>query len=268
VRSILEESGVVFAHQEVRWLLEAATGSSPTDLVGAEFNEATAEGVLKLARRRATGEPLQYITGIAGFRHLDLSVGPGVLIPRPETEMVVERALDHLPRGGTAVDVGTGSGAIALSIAQERPDARVLATEISADALIWAERNRETLGLAVEFIQCDLLTDLPNELRGKVDLVVSNPPYVPDEHARILPRDVVAHEPPVALFGGADGLVVVRALAGSAREWLRPDGWLVLEIAGDAGEAVTRTLTGHGYDQVSAGLDLAGRERVAEARRV
>jgi release factor glutamine methyltransferase len=267
VRSILESSGVVFAQQEVRWLLEAATGSRSTQLIGEELDERTVEEVLELARRRATGEPLQYITGVAGFRHLELAVGPGVLIPRPETEMVVERALEHLPKEGIAVDVGTGSGAIALSIAYERPDVRVLATEISAEALMWAERNRAALGLQVEFIECDLLEGLPADLRGRVDLVVANPPYVPDEHARILPRDVIGHEPNVALFGGTDGLVIVRALASSARDWLKPRGWLVLEMASGAGAAVARGLGELGYSEISAGLDLAGRERVAEGRR-
>jgi release factor glutamine methyltransferase len=267
VQSILETSGVVFAQQEVRWLLEAATGSPPARLVGTQIDEKTAGAVRALARRRATGEPLQYITGIAGFRHLELAVGPGVLIPRPETEMVVERALAHLPRGGVAIDVGTGSGAIALSIAHERPDAQVLATDISTDALAWAEMNRQRLNLSVEFIACDLLTGIPAQLRGNVDLVVSNPPYVPDTEARILPRDVVAHEPHEALFGGVDGLDIVRALADSARDWLTPKGWLVLEIAAGAGADVARELTRLGYESVAAGVDLAGRERVAEAQR-
>lgn len=267
MRSILASSGVVFAHQEVRWLLEAATGSTSAQLVGAEIDAGTAENVLALARRRANGEPLQYITGTAGFRYLELAVGPGVLIPRPETEMVVERALEHLPRDGIAIDVGTGCGAIALSLADERPDARVVATDISADALVWAERNRSSLGLSVQFIQCDLLSKIPEDLRGRVDLVVANPPYVPEGQARILPRDVLEHEPSVALFGGPDGLEIVRVLASSAREWLKPGGWIVLEMAADAGAAVSKELTLLGYKHVSAGLDLAGRERVAEGQR-
>jgi release factor glutamine methyltransferase len=261
-------SGVVFADQEVRWLLEAATGLRPPQLVRAEIDDDTARETLELARRRATGEPLQYITGVAGFRHIDLAVGPGVLIPRPETEMVVERALEHLPRGGTAIDVGTGSGAIALSIADERPDARVIATDISGEALEWAEQNRQRLNLEVDFICCDLMEEVPSDLRGTVDLVVSNPPYVPDDAARILPRDVVEHEPPVALFGGSDGLNVVRALADSARDWLSPGGWLVFEIAAGAGGEVSTELSRRGYRRVTAGIDLAGRERVAEGQRV
>jgi release factor glutamine methyltransferase len=267
VRSILESSGVVFAHQEVRWLMEAATGSKNSHLAGAEIDSTTAENALTLARRRAAGEPLQYITGFAGFRHLELAVGPGVLIPRPETEMVVDRALELLPRGGVVIDVGTGSGAIALSIAHERPETRVVATEISADALAWAERNGAALGLEVEFVRGDLLENVPERYKGGVDLIVANPPYVPDDDARILPRDVLDHEPSVALFGGADGLRVVRALAQSALDWLKPGGWLVLEIAAGAGAAVSKVFSELGYEQVSAGLDLAGRERVAEGQR-
>jgi release factor glutamine methyltransferase len=259
-------SGVVFADQEVRWLLEAATGLARSQLLGASIEDSVAAETVALARRRATGEPLQYITGVAGFRKLELVVGPGVLIPRPETEMVVERALDLLPPGGIAIDVGTGSGAIALSIAHERSDARVIATEIAPDALEWAERNRALLGLAVEFIECDLLSKVPESLRGKVDLVVSNPPYVPDKAATILPRDVVAYEPHEALFGGLDGLEIVRELATSARDYLKPGGWLVLEMAADTGSEVAAELTKLGYQRVAAGLDLAGRERVAEGR--
>ena len=257
----------MFADQEVRWLLEAATGLARSQLVGASVEEGVAAEAIALARRRATGEPLQYITGVAGFRKLELAVGPGVLIPRPETEMVVERALQHLPAKGTAVDVGTGSGAIALSIAHERPNARVLATDISRTALEWAERNRDSLGLAVEFIECDLFTKVPKSLSGGVDLVVSNPPYVPEGEARMLPRDVLEHEPREALFGGSDGREIIRALASSARDYLTPDGWLVLEIAAGSGSEVASELTKLGYERVSAGLDLAGRERVAEGRR-
>jgi len=267
---LLEGAGVVFAETETRWLLEAATGSKPAaSLVdGSEIDEATEQRALELARRRADGEPLQYITGVAGFRHLELAVGPGVFIPRPETELVAERAMDRLPRDGTVVDVGTGSGAIALAVAYERPDARVFATETSGAALAWAEKNRDALGLPVELIRCDLLAGLPDELRDAVDVVVSNPPYVPAGDDGLLAPDVVRHEPHDALFARGDGLEVIRRVADRARGWLRRGGWLVVEIGYDQARAVEEILEGLEYEQVSVTPDLAGRDRIAEGRRV
>ena len=159
--------------------------------------------------RRIDGEPLQYLTGLAGFRYLELRVGPGVLVPRPETEIVAQTAIDLLPRGGTVVDVGTGSGAIALAIRHERPDARVVATDISEEALVWARRNREELALEVELIACDLLDGVDHGLRGAIDVIVSNPPYVAPEERDDLPVEVRDHEPDVALFAPRDGLDVI-----------------------------------------------------------
>jgi release factor glutamine methyltransferase len=268
VRSLLEAAGVVFAESEARWLLEAATGFKPTALLldATQIDDATEQRTLELAGRRANGEPLQYVTGIAGFRHLELAVGPGVFIPRPETELVAERAMDRLPPGGTLVDIGTGSGAIALAIAHERSDARVIATDAYDSALAWAEKNRDALGLSVELIPCDLLTGLPEELRGEIDVVVCNPPYVPDGDRGVLAPDVVRHEPHEALFAGADGLDLIRRVADQARAWLRRGGWLVLEIGYDHADAVTKTLKGLGYRRASVARDLAGRNRIAEGR--
>jgi release factor glutamine methyltransferase len=207
------------------------------------------------------------VTGVAGFRHLELVVGPGAFIPRPETELVAERAMDRLPPGRTLVDVGTGSGAIALAVAHERPDARVFATDTSGAALAWAEKNREALGLSVELIRCDLLAGLPAELQGEVDVVVSNPPYVPEGDGGLLARDVVRHEPHEALFAGGDGLETIGRVADRARAWLRRGGWLVLEIGFDQADAVTKMLELLDYERVSVTRDLAGRDRIAEGRR-
>jgi release factor glutamine methyltransferase len=269
VRSILKAGGVVFADSETRWLLHAATGSTPTVLLAGEYeiDEVAEQRAIELARRRAGGEPLQYVTGVAGFRHLELAVGPGVFIPRPETELVAERAMDRLPPGGTLVDVGTGSGAIALAVAHERPDARVFGTEASGAALAWAEKNRAALALSVELIRCDLLTGLPPELRGEVDVVVSNPPYVPEGDDGLLARDVVRHEPHEALFAGSGGVETIGRIGDRARVWLRRGGWLVLEIGYDQADAVTSILRHLGYELVSVSRDLAGRDRIAEARR-
>ncbi len=207
------------------------------------------------------------MTGVAGFRHLELKVGPGVFIPRPETELVVQAALDRLPQGGLLVDVGTGSGAIAFSVARERPDTRVFATEVSPDALAWARKNRDELRLDVELFEGHLFDPLPRSLRGAVDVVVTNPPYVPSTAAGALPRDVVEHEPHIALFADETGTAVVIEVATSAREWLKPGGWFVLEVGHGQGRAVQTMLRALGYDEVEVHDDLAARERIAIARR-
>ena len=222
---------------------------------------------VELAARRAAGEPLQYVTGKAGFRHLELSVGPGVLVPRPETEVLVERVLDHLPASGAVADVGTGSGAIALAIKHERPDARVWGTDDSEEALRWARANREALGLEVDLRRGELLGPLPNGLRGALDVVVSNPPYVAESERHLLGSDVVAHEPHHALFAGSDGLAVLTRLVAEARTWLTGGGWLACEIGFDQAEPVTALLERSGYEEVAVHRDLTGRKRIAEGRK-
>ncbi|HEU4480958.1 MAG TPA: methyltransferase, partial [Actinomycetota bacterium] len=168
VRRILRAGGIENAHQEARWIVaEAVARSDAGDVDGAE---SAAEG---WAARRATGEPLQYVLGEAHFRHLKLEVGPGVFIPRPETESVAGRAIELLPQRGRALDLGTGSGAIALSLATERPDAEVHATEASAEALAWARRNNAGTGEPLAGLWAgDLFAPLPEALRGELDVVV------------------------------------------------------------------------------------------------
>jgi release factor glutamine methyltransferase len=267
IERVLADAGVVWASSEAWRVVEAATGRRRAELVADPRAGAGAEErALELARRRAAGEPLQYVTGVAGFRRLELAVGPGVFVPRPETELVAERAMERLPRGGVLVDVGTGSGAIALAVADERPDARVLATESSPQAAAWAAGNRAALGLDVELLAGDLFEPLPASLRAAVDVVVSNPPYVPSAHAGALPRDVVDHEPHDALFAGERGTEVLDRIAAAARSWLRPGGWLVVEIGYDQRDAALRLLSERGYDDARVLRDLAGRDRVAEAR--
>lgn len=259
---------MVSPEAELGWLLQAATGMPRAGLTSQiELAPDAVTRARELASRRAAGEPLQYITGLAGFRFLELQVGPGVFIPRPETELVVERALARLPRDGIVADLCTGSGAIALSIASERPDAAVYATELSPDAFRWAERNRAATGIDVVIAQGDLFSALPEDLRGRLDVVVSNPPYVPPSERRLLPRDVVDHEPPIALFAEGDGLEVIRRLIAEGLEWLKPGGWLVLEIGETQGESITRLLGSSGYEDVAVHLDHSDRERIAEGRR-
>ena len=204
-------------------------------------------------RRRAVDrEPIAYILGRRGFRHLDLAVDPRVLVPRPETELLVELAVAALPQRARVVDVGTGSGAVALALADERPDLRVTGSDVSRDALAVARANAARLGLGVEFVEADLLP------AGAWDAVVANLPYVA-EGERLAP-EITRHEPAAALYSGADGLDALRALAAQLRE--RRISWVALEHGFDQGEAVRALLREAGYADVATHLDLAGHERV------
>jgi release factor glutamine methyltransferase len=207
------------------------------------------------ARRRAQREPVAYILGRKGFRRLELAVDPRVLIPRPETEHVVEAALG-LPAGARVVDVGTGSGAIALALADERPDLEVLATESSPGALAVARANAVRLGLPVEFLEGDLL----EPVSGPVDAVVSNPPYV--RAGETLPREL-GYEPVEALHGGEDGLDVYRRLVPAAAR----AAFVALEIGAGQATAITALVRKAGFDTIEVIRDLAGIDRVVVAQR-
>ncbi|MGY2084620.1 peptide chain release factor N(5)-glutamine methyltransferase [Blastococcus sp. SYSU DS0539] len=226
-----------------------------------------------LLGQRADRVPLQHLTGRAPFRYLELAVGPGVFVPRPETEQLVGWALERL--AGIAeplvVDLGSGSGAIALSIAREHPGARVTAVERDPGAIEWTRHNARACAAAgdtpVEVLAGDM-TDpqLLRGLDGRVDLVVSNPPYVPDG-ARV-PREVADHDPPLALWGGPDGLDVVRGLLGTAARLLRPGGGLGIEHADQQGGSLPALVRAHGgFAAVDDHPDLAGRPRYTTARR-
>jgi len=217
-----------------------------------ELTREEAGAFIDASRRRSAREPVAYITGRKGFRHLELAVDPRVLIPRPETEHVVEAALT-LPPGTRVVDVGTGSGAIALALKDERPDLDVLATDVSADALAVARENAERLGLDVTFVQGDLVADL------SADAVVSNPPYVA-EHEPVMP-EVERYEPRVAVFAPDDGLAVIRRLVAV------PARFIALEHGEGQAEAVEALTRAAGYGETERIRDLAGIERVVVGRR-
>jgi release factor glutamine methyltransferase len=229
----------------------------------------TLDGVAydELVARRAGREPLQHLTGVAGFRYLDLLVGPGALVPRPETELVAGAAVEatravvgHPP---VVVDLGTGTGAIALAVASEVPGSVVHAVEPSADALAWAERNVVATGIPVTLHATAAAEALP-ELTGQVDVVVSNPPYLPDG-TEVGPE--VAYDPQVALWGGPDGLDIVREVLAAAARLLRPGGTVVVEHDVRHASAVLSLLSPPLWSGGQTFRDLTGRDRYATARR-
>jgi release factor glutamine methyltransferase len=213
--------------------------------------------------RRCDGVPTQHLTGATGFRHLTLLVRPGVFVPRPETEVVVDAALASLEgrRSPAVVDVGTGSGAIALAIKQERPDARVWAVDRSPGAVALARHNAEHLGLDVEVLESDLLRGVDAAATGPLDLVVSNPPYIEPDEYDSLPREVLA-DPPEALVGGVS---FYGPLCFQSAGRLGTGGSLVVEIGERQAEAVSRVSLDAGAVQISVRPDLAGRDRVVTA---
>jgi release factor glutamine methyltransferase len=217
-----------------------------------------------MLRERATGKPLQHVTGDQQFLDLTFAVAPGVFVPRPETEVVTLAALEVLEGRANpiVVDVGTGTGALAITIARRWPDATVIATDVSPDAVELARSNAERLAVDVDVRLGDLLDPVPAGVRGSVDLIVSNPPYVTESEYESLSRDVLA-DPRIALVGGTE---LHARLVDVATEWLAPGGWLVVEIGATQGDEVRamfeRTLT-----DVEVLPDLAGRDRVVRGRR-
>lgn len=229
-----------------------------------------ARALQELIARRAAREPLQHLTGVAPFRHLELRVGPGVFVPRPETETLAQIAIDALLASASpapvAVDLGTGSGALALSVATEVPHARVFAAENDVDAFVWAKENFARVGAdnaSLAFI--DLARAFP-DLDGAVSVVVSNPPYVPDD---AVPRDpeVRWFDPPHALYGGPDGLAVVREVSRTALRLAHPGGVVAIEHGELQGAQIRALLAEDGWRAPATHLDLTRRDRVTTALR-
>ena len=215
--------------------------------------------------RRCVGEPLQHVTGEQGFRRLTLRVRPGVFVPRPETEVLVQVVLDGLAKTKTPaiVDVATGCGAVALAIKDERPDATVYATDLSPEAVALTRENAEALGLGVTVFAGDLLETLPGDLRGELDAVLCNPPYVALEARDSLPPDVRA-EPELAVFGGLD---IYERLFEQAFASLRPRGLVAVEIEESRAESVSKAAEEQGFEGLQVRRDLAGRDRVVSGWR-
>ena len=222
----------------------------------------------KLVSRRANHEPLQYLTGVAYFRHLEIQVGPGVLVPRPESELLVDAVLTHIanlserPGEVSVVDLGAGSGALALSIATEAPKSRVIAVEKSPEAIEWLKKNVAAISENVRIVESDVSDALPGV---KCDIVIANPPYIPN--SQVLPRDVAEHEPSIALYGGVTGIEVPALFIAAASRLLKSGGVLAIEHTEEQGAAIAGQLS-KDFIEVNLHKDLTDRPRWTSAVRV
>jgi release factor glutamine methyltransferase len=267
-------SAAGFAEVEAEILLAHTLGISRMDL----HNPLTVENALtaigdmaiveetfwKLLDRRCAHEPLQYLTGVAYFRHLEIKVGPGVLVPRPESELLVESVLTYIEKLSGAVsvvDLGSGSGALALAIATEAPHTHVIAVEKSPEAIYWLKENVSFIDEKVRILESDVATALDGV---KCDVVIANPPYVPDSQE--LPRDVAEHEPAIALFGGADGMKAPRLFISTASRLLKEGGFLAIEHHEEQGLAIADVLSAD-FTDILLHQDLTGRPRFTTAVR-
>lgn len=261
----LTRSGSPSPGPEARTLVAHVLGLEPSQLFSAIASPGQQAEVDALVERRAQGEPLQHLTGVAFFRHESLSVGPGVFIPRPETEEMVGWALTRLaerPAGRRrVVELCAGSGAITAALAREMGQVELHAVELSPEAHRYLVQNLS--GLGVDIVLGDM-ADAFRDLDGTVDLVIVNPPYIPEAHRHLLPSDVL-EDPAEALFSGADGLTAMRAVVDVARRLLRTDGWLVTEHDDSHAAAVVALLEDAGFRAVTPHLDLAGRPRYVSA---
>lgn len=263
-----------FAEIEAEHLLAHVLGISRMDL----HNPLTVEGALsaiadmsiveetfwKLLDRRCAHEPLQYLTGVAYFRHLELKVGPGALVPRPESELLVEVTLQHietLSGAVSVVDLGAGTGALALSIATEAPQTHVIAVEKSPSAVVWLRENVSFIDEKVRIVEGDVSDALDGV---KCDVVITNPPYIPDSEE--LPRDVKENEPAEALFGGADGMDIPRRFLAAASRLLKSEGFLAIEHHEKQAVAIESAL-GEDFIDIVLHHDLTGRPRFTTARK-
>ncbi|RIV32672.1 peptide chain release factor N(5)-glutamine methyltransferase [Micromonospora radicis] len=271
----LASAGVVSARADAELLAAYVLGVHRGRLALADgFTDGQLDRYRELVRRRSRREPLQHLTGSAAFRHLELAVGPGVFVPRPETELLAGWGVEQARRARPeplVVDLCSGSGAIALSVAQEVPAARVVAVERSAAALVWLRDNASArVGAGdrpVEVVEADVTDpDLLAELAGRVDVLLCNPPYVP--RAVAVPPEVAGHDPAEAVFGGADGLDVIRPVIDRAAALLRPGGVLGIEHDDTHGTALPELLAADGrYTTIEAHRDLVGRPRFTTASR-
>ncbi len=268
----LAESGII--ESDAEHLLAHVLGISRMDLHNPVLVESTLATIedqqilesefFNLLDRRISHEPLQYLTGTAPFRYLEIQVGPGVLVPRPESELLVEAVLQHisnLPAPVSVIDLGAGSGALSLAIATEAPTSRVIAVEKSPDAIVWLKKNVSLFAENVRVVEGDVADVLPGV---KCDVVIANPPYIPDE--QILPRDVAAFEPHIALFGGPTGMELPRVFIRAAARLLKTSGVLVIEHTEEQAIAIAGELAVD-FEDIAVHDDLVGRPRWTSAVR-
>ena len=262
----LERHGVESPVPTAERLLSHVLGTDRTGMYASEgLTSQEAKLFGRALCRRCVGEPLQHMTGEQGFRRLTIGVRPGVFVPRPETEVLVQAALEGLSETKTpaVVDVATGSGAVALAIKDERPDATVYAIDLSPEAVALTRENAATLGLEVTVFEGDMLEPVPGSIRGELDAVVCNPPYVALEARDSLPKDVRA-EPELAVFGGLD---IYERLFEQAFASLRPGGLVAVEIEESRAETVSKAAEQEGFEELSVRQDLTGRDQVVSGRR-
>ncbi len=264
----LAAAGVPTPDVDAALLLGHVLGLSPTRLVvdaAVEVPAPAAGRVEELAARRAAREPLQLLLGSVGFRHLELEVRPGVFIPRPETEVLAGEAIARTPPGGIVVEPCTGTGAVACSVACEAAPSLVVATDVSPAAVDLARRNAARAGAEVHVLLGDLLAPVPTRVRGAVDVLVCNPPYLADAEVQALEPEVL-HDPLEALVAGPTGDELIDRLLAEAPTWLRPGGWLLLELdqtrAAPSAERAQRA----GFVDVTVLPDLTGADRILTAR--
>ncbi len=259
-----ETAGIDSAALDARMIVAFAAGLSHADLLarGTEFlTPEQFDAVTDMAARRLEGEPVDMLIGRKAFWKDDFIISKDVLSPRPETEGIIEAALKGLPAPETILDLGTGSGAVILSLGREFPAAALTATDISAPALDIAGQNAARLGVDCRFIQSDWFAAVD----GRFDLIVSNPPYITDAAMKTLPAEVSGFDPDLALRGGPDGLAPYRLMAAQAHLHLTPGGGLILEIGFDQGRAVSDLLRQGGFTDVAIIKDLAGHDRIITA---
>lgn len=270
-RARLKAAGKADYALEAALLLEKAAGISRAERMLREnepLEAAAAAAYGRFLAERENGRPLQYILGEWEFMGLPFFVGEGILIPRNDTETLLEAVLEKQGGQGNILDVGTGSGCIPVALGRYGRPAALLAVDISPAALVYAEKNARRNGVEIAFYESDLFSALPECWKGRLDAIVSNPPYIRRGEIPRLMREVRDYEPENALDGGADGLDFYRRLVWEGREWLKPDGWIFLEIGYDQGADLLHLLKEGGFGGTEIRKDLAGLDRVALGRRI
>lgn len=261
--------------QETRLILSQLLGVDRSYLYAhgdQEVTEAEKTKFVQIIERRKSGEPIQYILGTQEFMGIDFRVGKGVLIPRGDTELLVDQIIKFIDeefagRIYRMLDIGVGSGAISLSTAYHRPEGEIIGVDISREALLIAEENRRNLRLDnVRFIESDLFSSIGEEYHSGFNIIASNPPYIPEGDSEALQKEVRIHEPAIALFGGEDGLDYYRKITSQARKYLASGGLLIYEIGAGQGPDVAEIMKENGFKTVTVAKDLENRDRIVAGR--